>query len=222
MAGQEWTSDEDLFGLIESRLSSSIIGDILDRLGHRHQFLPQSVRPLKRYGVVTGRAMPVLEADVYDYSEPFGKMFEALDDLKVGEIYLASGGSCNYAFFGELMAVAARARGARGAVLHGYHRDTDMLEATEFPVYSIGAYGQDQGVRGRVIEYRTTIEVGPVTVQPGDLVVADSDGVLIVPQQVETEAVTEALEKVSIESNVREALRAGATTKDVFQRFGVL
>lgn len=222
MKAPGWSSDEELFNLVHERLSSSVLGDILDQLGHLHQFLPQQMRPLKRYGVVVGRAMPVLEADVYNYSEPFGKMFEALDDLRAGEIYLAAGGSRNYAFFGELMAVAASARGARGAVLHGYHRDSDMLEASDFPVYSLGAFGQDQGVRGRVIEYRSAIEIGAVTVEPGDLVVADSDGVLIVPRQIEAQAVSEALAKVSIESDVREALRSGMSAASVFQRFGVL
>jgi len=217
-----WSSDDELFSLVSGRLYTAVLGDILDRLGHRHQFLPPQVRQLKAYGVVVGRAMPVLEADVFDFSDPFGKMFEALDDLKSGEIYVAAGGSRTYAFFGELMSIAAAARGAKGAVLHGYHRDTAALAAGDFPVYSMGGYGQDQGVRGRVLDYRTAIEIAGVTVSPGDLIVADSDGVLVVPRDAEATVVSEALGKVGTESDVREALSAGMSVKAAFDRFKVM
>jgi 4-hydroxy-4-methyl-2-oxoglutarate aldolase len=222
MTVTRWASDDELFTLVRERLFSAVLGDILDRLGHLHQFLPPQVRALKPYGTVVGRAMPVLEADVFDDSQPFGKMFDALDDLRPGDIYLAAGGSRNYAFFGELMSVAATAKGANGAILHGYHRDSDALAAGTFPIYSLGAFGQDQCVRGRVLEYRTGLEVAGVTIEPGDLVVADSDGVLIVPRRVETEVVQEALAKVSVETDVREALRSGMSARAAFQRFGVL
>ena len=120
------------------------------------------------------------------------------------------------------MSVAATAHGANGAVLYGYHRDSDALAAGRFPIYSLGGFGQDQNVRGRVLDYRTTIEVGLVTVRPGDLVVADSDGVLIVPQDSETQTVTEAVAKVSVETDVREALRSGMSVRKAFERFGAM
>lgn len=217
-----WSSDDELFSLVSDRLYTAVIGDVLDRLGHRHSFLPPEVRQLKPYGVVVGRAMPVLEADVYDYSQPFGRMFAALDDLRPGEVYVAAGGSRRYAFFGELMSIAAAARGARGAVLHGYHRDTRALLAGDFPVFSMGGYGQDQGVRGRVIEYRVAIEVSGVTVEPGDLVVGDADGVVVVPRALEATVVDEALAKVGTESDVREALMAGTSARSAFDRFKVM
>ncbi|MEX2542888.1 MAG: RraA family protein [Trueperaceae bacterium] len=222
MTAITWSTDDELFPLVRDRLFSAVLGDVLDRLGYRHQFLPPDVRPLMSYGTVVGRAMPVLEADVFDDHQAFGKMFEALDDLREGDIYLASGGSRSYAFFGELMAVAASARGAHGAVLYGFHRDSDALRSGGFPVYSVGAYAQDQAVRGRVIEYRTTIEIGRATVEPGDLVVADSDGVLIVPQRIEAEVVREALAKVTIETDVRQALRSGMSISEAFVKFGVM
>lgn len=223
MTRSSWSSDEELFSLVRRRLCSAVVGDILDTLGHRHRFLPPSIRPLHaRTEVLVGRAMPVLEADVADGREPFGRMFEALDELRPGEIYLAAGGNGHYAFFGELMAVAATARGAAGAVLCGYHRDSAALLAGDFPVYSKGAYAQDQGVRGRVIDFRTTVEIGAVRVDPGDLVVADVDGVVVVPAAMEREVVDGALEKVSLESHVRDALRTGMSVREAFERFGVM
>jgi regulator of RNase E activity RraA len=217
-----WDNDSELFAVIRDELFSAAVGDVLDASGYHHQFLPPTVRPLKSYGVVVGRAMPVLEADVFNYDDPFGKMFDALDDLKPAEIYLAAGGSATYAFFGELMATAAIARGAHGAVLCGYHRDTAALLKMDFPVFSYGAYAQDQGFRGRVIEYRTPIEVGAVRIEPGDLIVADIDGVVIVPQQVEKAIIDEALAKVRVESELKQALQDGMLSRAAFEKYGVM
>lgn len=218
----EWRSDADLFSLVETELFSAVVGDSLDRQGYRHQFLPSRIRGLRDYGVVVGRAMPVLEADVFDDREPFGRMFEALDGLEPGEIYLAAGGSPRYALFGGLMSVAARARGARGAVLCGFHRDTREVLQNGFPVFSYGAYAQDQQVRGRVIDYAVPIEIDGVVVKPRDLVIADLDGVVVVPTEAEDAVMQAALEKVRTESTVRKALEAGMLAKDAFDRFGVL
>src|SRR5690606_27910195 len=96
------------------------------------------------------------------------------------------------------------------------------LAAGHFPIFSMGGYGQDQGVRGRVLDYRTAIEIAGVKVRPGDLIVADSDGVLVIPHEVEATVVSEALGKVGTESDVREALGAGMSVKAAFDRFKVM
>ena len=217
-----WNSDDDLFQLVRVELTTAVIGDVLDAHGRRHQFLPPALRALRDGDQMVGRAMTVLEADVFDDSDPFGRMFDALDDLRTGDVYLAAGGSATYAFFGELMATAARARGANGAVLCGYHRDTHALRQQELPVFSYGAYAQDQGPRGRVLGYRVPLEVEGVRIEPGDLVVADLDGVLIVPRELETTVIPAALEKARTESKVREALRSGMLAKEAFDVFGVM
>lgn len=222
MSATSWTTDAELFHLIRTFLFTAVVGDILDRVGQRHQFLPPEIRPLKSYGVLAGRAMPVLEADVFNDGEPFGKMFDALDDLRPGEIYLAAGGRGHYAFFGELMSIAATTRGANGAVLCGFHRDSRALHNSDFPIFSKGAYAQDQGVRGRVIEYRQALEIEGVTVEPGDLLIGDTDGVVVVPRGVEYEVMREALEKVSMENKVRQALQAGMSAREAFELFGVM
>lgn len=217
-----WSTDAELFRLVENELFSAVVGDILDRHGYHHQILPQRLRGVQNKGVVVGRAMPVLEADVFDDRKPFGQMFDALDDLKPGEIYLAAGGSPRYALFGGLMSIAARARGARAAVLCGFHRDSEELLENGFPVFSYGAYAQDQQVRGRVIDYRVPLEVEGVSVSPGDLLVADVDGVVVVPRSIEAEAIGAALDKVRTESKVRQALGEGMLAKEAFEKFGVL
>ncbi len=139
---EEWKNDDELFALIRSELFTAVVGDILDKLGYLHQFLPPALRPLHDKMVMVGRAMTVLEADINQISDsrllkkPFGLMLEALDDLKKNEVYICSGASPTYALWGELMATRARLLGAAGAVVDGYSRDTSGILAMEFPCFS--------------------------------------------------------------------------------------
>jgi regulator of RNase E activity RraA len=224
--------DETVFTMIRQQLFTAVVGDILDSLGYLHQFLPPAIRPLRQDMVVVGRAMPVLEADCL-YLEggqedgaarqkPFGLMFEALDDLKRHEVYVAAGGSARYAQWGELMATRALQTGCAGSVVHGYSRDTRGLLRLGFPTFSLGSYAQDQRVRGRIIDYRVAIEIDNVVVHPGDLVFGDLDGVVIVPRAAEQEAVSQALEKVRKENLVRAAIENGMTSVEAFRTFGVM
>src|SRR5688500_3853141 len=120
----EWSADDELIALIRAELFTAVIGDILDDVGYRYQFLPRELRPIRPDMVLVGRAMPVLEANVFDTKNAYGLVFAAVDDLQPGEIYLATGSTPDYALWGELMTTAALARGGRGAVINGSIRDT--------------------------------------------------------------------------------------------------
>jgi regulator of RNase E activity RraA len=224
------TDDEDLFRVLKDELFSAVLGDVLDEMGFLHNFLPPSIRPLRQDAVLVGRAMTVQEADCAGPNignsgkkEEFGLMFAALDNLKPGEVYICTGSSPSYALWGELMSTRAKALGAAGAVLDGYHRDSAGILRLGLPVFSTGPYAQDQKMRGRVIDYRCTLEFpNAVRVEPGDLVFGDQDGVLVIPQKAEVEAIRLALEKVRGESKVRIALESGMSTQEAFARFGVM
>lgn len=208
---------------IKTELFTAVVGDVMDTLGLTKQFLPPQIKPLDDEMVVVGRALTVLESDV---SEPknrsFGLMFDALDDLKPDEVYLASGMSQTYAVWGGLMSTRAIKLGAVGAVLNGYHRDTPEIRSLNFPIFSWGGYAQDQGGRGEVVDYRCplTFQNG-VTVYPGDVVFGDVDGVVVIPREHEREVVDLALEKVRGENKVREAIESGMSAKEAFQKFGI-
>lgn len=227
-----WTSDEELFALAKRELFTAVVGDTMDKLGLRHQFLPPSIQPLREEMVVIGRAMTALEADVFEerseasanpaLSESFGLMFDALDSLKPNEVYVCTGSSPRYALWGELMSLRAGLLGAAGAVLDGYARDTRGIVRLGFPVFCQGRYAQDQGPRGKVIDYRVPLEIGGVRVRPGDLVVGDCDGVCIVPQEAEAAVFTGALEKVRGEKRVQQALEAGMSAGEAFRKFGIM
>jgi len=121
-------NDSELIPMLRQRVFSALLGDVLDKMGFLHQFLPPEVRPLRDDMIVAGRAMPVLEVTLPEAADPlrkpFGLMLEALDDLKPLEVYVAAAGMPPYALWGELMSTRAHQLGAAGAVMDGYSRDT--------------------------------------------------------------------------------------------------
>lgn len=174
-----WKSNDELYELIKKELFTALVGDVLDKMGLIHQFLPQQIKPLSADMVVIGRAMPVLEADVFAeklegtanpiMGKPFGIMFEALDSLQRHEVYICSGSSYNYALWGGLMSTRTMKLGAAGEVVNGYSRGTKEVLGLGFPTFSAGTYAQDQGSRGKVIDYNIPIEFGGIKVYPGDI-----------------------------------------------------
>jgi 4-hydroxy-4-methyl-2-oxoglutarate aldolase len=223
--------DADLFSSLRDKLFTAVVGDVLDKMGWRRQFLPQAIGPLKPDMKVVGRAMPVLEADIFDegprspgaaVAKPFGLMLEALDDLRPNEVYVATGSSFRYALWGELMSTRARYLSAAGAVLNGFVRDATGIEALGFPTFCRGLYAQDQGPRGKVIDFRTAVEIEGVRIAPGDLIFGDREGVLVIPSEVEAEAIEAALAKASMENRVAIAIRGGMGAREAFETFGVL
>lgn len=232
MQSDHWQTDTDLFSLARRELFTAVVGDCMDKLGLLHQFLPPQIRPLRSDMVLIGRAMPVLEADVYQergsadnntlMDKPFGLMLEALDNLQKDEVYICNGAARRYALWGELMTLRARHLGAAGAVVDGYLRDTHGVLAQGFPAFAHGAYAQDQGPRGKVLDFRLPIEVGGVRIEPGDIVFGDVDGVLIVPQRAEREVFVAALEKARGEQLVRKAIEGGMSAVQAFKTYGIM
>lgn len=219
----QWRGDKELFDLVRKLLYTPVVGDILDKLGHWQQFLPQQIGSIAPGMQIVGRAMPVQLADVVGpQSKPFGLMTEALDQIEPGEIYIVTGGSQNCAAWGEIMTAAAKTRGGAGAVINGFHRDTPRVLEQNWPVFSRGSYAQDAGVRSAVVNFRCSIEIGGVLIRPGDLIFGDIDGVLIVPRSLEAEVMTLSLEKATGEKVVRKEIEAGVSTTEVFKKYGIL
>jgi len=223
-----WKNDEELFELIQSHLFTACVGDIMDQFKLHHQFLPPQIQPITEEMVLVGRAMPVLVEDLTEKTafladeKPFGLMLEALDDLKPHEIYFASGSSPTFALWGELMSTRALKLGASGAVLNGYHRDTTGILELSFPTFSYGAYAQDQGPRGTVLDFRTAIMVNQVTIETGDIIFGDRDGVCVIPKNAENDIIRASFDKVSGEQLVREAIENGMSAVAAFKKYGIM
>lgn len=227
-----WKDDGELFDLARRELYTAVVGDIMDIAGYRRQFLPPQVQPLREDMIVMGRAMPVLEMDdeggegpgrkSETVNRPFGLMLAALDDLQPSEVYVCSGSSPTYALWGELMSMAARNRGATGAVVDGYSRDTHGILAQNFPCFSYGRYSQDQRARGKVVDFRCTIRFGDVMIRPGDVVFGDLDGVCIVPAEIVDDVFIQALEKARGEKQVFEAIQGGMSAQASWDKYGIM
>jgi len=218
------TDRSALPGLVTGRLSSAVVSDILDDLGHRDHVLDPAIRPLGEAPVIAGWANPFLVAEVDELpAERYTGEIAALDDIAPDDVVLiCAGGSVRAACWGDLFSTAARVRGARGTLIDGYCRDARAIAALGYPVWCRGTLPLDVNGRLAVTACRQPAVVGGLPVQPGDLVVADADGVVVVPAGLVSATVDGALEKVAKESGVRDALAAGSTLRSAYGRFGVL
>lgn len=219
--------DSALFTALREKLFTAVVGDVMDGIGLDRQFLPASIRPIRDHMVVAGRAMTVTEHDLLpgeaESAEAFGLMLRALDDLKAGEVYICAGSSPTYALWGGLMSIRAMKLGGTGTVLGGCHRDTREIVELGFPVFSEGAYAQDQRGRGVVTDFRQPIAFpNGARVASGDIVFGDVDGVVIVPKEAASEVVRLALEKVEGENVVRRMIEEGHSSQDAFAATGIM
>ena len=218
--------DNSLFDTMAEKLYVAVISDVLDNMGFRNQVLEPGIVPAQPdlRQVLVGRAATLLVGPQYEVVErPYTNQISAIDALIPGDVVVTGvGGMTNIAVWGELFSNAARSRGARGFLTDGCHRDTRMVLDLDFPVYSRGPRPVDISGRGTVMSFGRPIEVAGVRVRPGDVVFAEVDGIVIVPQDVAEETVSRAFEKVAKEDGAREDLRSGHLLSEVWSKYRVL
>jgi 4-hydroxy-4-methyl-2-oxoglutarate aldolase len=218
--------DDRLFDMMAEKLYVAVISDILDGMGFRNQVLQPGVVPAQPdpSQVLVGRAATVLVGPQYEVvDQPYTSQIAAIDALKPGDVVVSGvGGMTNVAVWGELFSNAAKARGARGFLTDGCHRDTRMVLDLGFPVFSRGPRPVDISGRGTVTSIGRPVEVAGVLVHAGDVVFAEVDGVVIIPQDVAEETLSRAFEKVAKEDGAREDLRQGRLLSEVWSKYRVL
>jgi regulator of RNase E activity RraA len=221
-------SDAETFKFVKERLYVAVVCDILDSLGYRHQAMHQRLRPLlpdiRNCGFV-GRARTIrwMETDYIVEEDPYGLEIDAVDALRPGDVAVHSTDhSGTNAPWGELMSTIAMKKGVVGCVCDSQVRDCVRIIDMGFPVYCAGIRPLDSKGRGRVMAYDVPIRCGEVLVQPGELVFADYDGIVVIPKQVEKEALAIALEKAGKETLSRKMLQEGKSLREVYRTYGVL
>ena len=209
---------------IEQILYTAVVSDSLDQLGLREQAMREYLRPVHSHCVCAGWARTIQCEDVYELkANPYEKEIQAVDSILAGEVVIVSTHrSTRNAPWGELLSTAAKARGARGAIVDGFVRDVRKTEQIGFPVFASGIKPLDSAGRGEVVAYNVPVVCGEVTVHPGDLIFADFDGIMVVPRAAVDDVLQLAFDKVSKENRSREELERGAYLRDVFNKFGVL
>jgi regulator of RNase E activity RraA len=205
-----------------ARLYTPVVADVLDRSGYRQQCLRADIRPLSGGLIVAGFARTVLTIPAAEVTpaEPYKGEMAAVDALGPGDVMMVS--SCDGSFWGELLSTAAQYRGCRGIVIDGCTRDTRAIKAMSFPVFCRGIHPADSLGRLDVVAHDVPITCGDVAVSPHDLVLADDDGVVVVPRAAAPLVLAAAEQKVSGENLVRIKLAEGMAVTEAFRRYGVL
>ena len=221
-------TEQERFNFIRQHLYVAAVCDILDSLGRRQQAMHHRIRPLlpdiRNCGFVgRARTFKWVQIDYVDESDPYGLEIEAMDSLEAGDVVVHSTDfSGTNAPWGELMTTLAKHKGVAGCICDSQIRDCVRIIEMGFPVYYAGIRPLDSMGRGKVIAYDVPVRCGEVLVHPGDLVFADFDGVVVVPQEVEAEVLREAQSKVDKESLSRQELLQGRSLRAVYDKYGVL
>jgi len=204
------------------KLFSGVVADVLDKLGYRYQCMKSDIRPIYPKAVVAGYALTAQAIPARDIApeKPYLGELLAVDSLKPGDVLVVS--ESPWSFWGELLSTSAKFRGCRGVVLDGPTRDSLAIEEMGFPVFHRGFHPADSLGRMEVVHHNVPIPCGGVMVNPGDLILGDNDGIVVVPLSVAEKTLQLAEEKVSGENLVRKALASGMTTQEAFAKFGIL
>ena len=210
---------------LDPRVRSAMISDSLDVLGVRNNAMDVRVSALRPGMRAVGLAATVkfVADSEYDQSDPYGAGIDFLDTLNVGEVVvIATGGDCLSAFWGELFSAAALGRGATGVVTDGPLRDTEQIVSLDFPAFGHGSRPYDYKGRMRIEAIRIPVICAGVEVHPGDGVIADSDGIVVVPVA-HLEKVSElAHARAATEKSVLKDLLSGKSVREVWKAQGVL
>ena len=196
------SSETQFFDLLRTRLYTSVVSDVLDRQGLLDQAMAARIRPIEPKMRLVGKAQTVLSADVYQRPEnPNVEEIAAVDALQPGDVMVATtNGSERTCLWGELLSTAARARGATGCLIDGHTRDVQRILEMGFPVFCTGFRPVDSSSRSTVIDYGCPVRCGDVLVNPGDIIFADFDGVMVIPPDLLELTVRLALKKVEGEN----------------------
>lgn len=210
--------------MMRESLYAAVVADALDGLGFTNQSPRVQLNAYTSQSLLVGRCKTTLWSDMYhEDPKPYELELKAVDSCQPDEVLIcAAGGSMHSALWGELLSTASRNTGCIGAIVDGAVRDVAKIREMNFSVFARGTSVYDSQNRQRVVDLDVPVEIAGVRFCPGDLVFADFDGVVVVPQAVEAEAVHRAWEKVHAENRTRDAIRAGMKATDAYEKYGVL
>jgi len=208
-------------------LSAAVLSDVMDALGLERRAMKPFVRPIDDGLVLSGRARTGLYMPAYSVrpgENPYEVEIALVDDLKPKEVVVlaCNGPTERIAPWGELLSTASMARGAAACVTDGLVRDVKQIRAMGFSVFHGGIGPLDTKGRARMVERDVRVECAGVSIDSGDIVFGDVDGVVVIPRKHEREVILRAIEKVTGENHTRDALRQGELLAVVFKRFGIL
>jgi regulator of RNase E activity RraA len=211
-------------GSLRSVLTASLVADSMDALGIDAQCLGWDIVALQPTDVLVGRAFTVHQVEVDDRpATPYRGLLRALEEIGSDEVFvIPTGRSTKAAVWGDLVSTASRHRGAAGALTDGLVRDAAKVRALGFPVFARGTLPLDTNGRLEITDVAAEAIIDGVLIRRGDLIVADGDGVVVVPWGAAPDVVDRARSKLRGEAKFRKAVASGTAPSVAFERFGVL
>lgn len=209
---------------IKKDLYSAVISDVLDIMGYHNQAFDSGLHPLFDDTVIAGKAFTSIGTEVYSAPEhPLIAQCKVVDQLKEGEVFLLqTRGNYNCALFGELFATNVTRRGTAGVILDGDARDIKELQKMHFPIFFRERNPRTSKGRCEINECQIPIKMRGVTINPGDFIFADADGVVVIPEKLIDEVLDEAYKVVEKENDSREKIKNGATMEEIYSNGGAL
>lgn len=209
---------------LKNILYSGILCDVLDQKGYRNQALGPDVIGLNDETVIFGPAFTSIGTTVYSMPpDPLTAQCKVVDQLSEGEIYvLVTRGDYNCAVFGELFGTAVLARKGAGVLLDAYVRDLKVLKEMNFPLFYKGRNPKTSKGRCEINECQIPVIFDGVTINPGDWIFGDIDGVVVIPKDIVDEVVEEALKTIKKEDDVRYRLRHGSSLQQAYAEIGAI
>ncbi len=210
---------------VDARVRSAMVSDCLDAIGIRNCAMDGTIKPLLRDMRAVGLAATIqfVASEIYDQNDPYGAAIDYLDTLQSGQIAIvATGRSTKSAFWGELFSAAAKGRGATGVVTDGPLRDTNQIIDVGFSAFGASSRPVDYKGRMRVESIHLPVTCGGVQVHHGDAVIADSDGIVVVPAKHIDEVFRAANERAQGEKTVLQELMGGKSVRAVWDEYRLL
>lgn len=211
--------------LADQEITSAMFSDSLDLFRAKEQVLADKLSPVKASAYALGRARTAKFIPTFDInpSNPYDEAIDFIDGSNSGDLIVISTGKSNVsAFWGELFSAAAMSRGAVGMVTDGNLRDISKIRNLGFSAFANSSRPIDFRGRMKLVETQQDVQLGGVNISPGDIVCADDDGVVVIPQLVEVKVLEAARARAAAESTVLEELLAGSTLRQVWTRHGIL
>jgi regulator of RNase E activity RraA len=197
-------------------LSTSTVSDALDRMGIAGQCL--GIKPLDHGFRLHGRAFTLR---MVPQSVEGGTVGDYIDDVpKGGIIVIDNGGRADMTVWGDILTVVAVKRGVAGTIIDGMCRDIARSLELRYPLFSRGWSMRTGKDRVRLDAVNVPVSVGGALVSPGDLLLGDADGVVVVPQTREAEVLARANAIEEAESRIREAVNEGMRLDEARRKFG--
>lgn len=198
------------------------IADVLDEMNLYNQTLPWELKPI-RFGIRTvGAAFPVIGRPQRqaDYQASIRPVLKMLGEVPADSVVVYETNDRVSAHLGELSVTSIKGRGCRGAIIDGGVRDVEYILREDFPVWSRYTTPADAVPRWQIVDWNGVVTIGDVRIEPGDLIVADYDGVVAVPNGIAAEVLRQCEELVGAEDQVRAAVRRGMTPLEAYDTYG--